>query len=182
MSRIGRLPIKIADGVTVTINDNVVTVKGKLGELKQVIENPHIKVAVEDGHVHVTRDNEMKATKAAHGLYRALISNMVHGVTEGYKKGLVIAGVGYKVQVNRDKSLTLNVGYSHPVDVPAPEGITFECPSLTEITVKGIDKTLVGQTAANIKAIRKPEPYHGYGIHYSDETILRKEGKANGKK
>lgn len=180
MSRIGRLPIKIENGVTVTFVSGVVTVKGKLGTLTQNIENPHIKVTVDGDLVHVTRDNEIKSTKAAHGLYRALIANMVNGVTNGFKKGLVIAGVGYKAQL-KGKDLLLNVGYSHPVDVKAPEGITFECPSITEITVKGIDKELVGQTAANIKAIRKPEPYHGYGIHYSDETIIRKEGKTNGK-
>ena len=180
MSRIGRLPIKIEDGVTVSIENDVVTVKGKLGTLSQVIENPYIKVNVEDGSIHVTRENEIKSTKAAHGLYRALIHNMVEGVTKGYTKGLVIAGVGYKAQVT-GKDLVLNVGYSHPVKVEAPEGIKFECPSITEIKVSGIDKELVGQTAANIKAIRKPEPYHGYGIHYSDETILRKEGKTNGK-
>lgn len=180
MSRIGRLPIKIENGVTVTFDSGVVTVKGKLGTLTQKIENEHIKVSVDDGMVHVTRDNELKATKAAHGLYRALIANMVNGVTNGFKKGLVIAGVGYKAQTT-GKELVLNVGYSHPVKMEAPEGITFECPSITEITVKGIDKELVGQTAANIKAVRKPEPYHGYGIHYSDETILRKEGKTNGK-
>ncbi len=180
MSRIGRLPIKIEDGASVSFENGIVTVTGKLGSLTQKIENPHIKVAVENGMVHVTRDNEIKSTKAAHGLYRALIHNMVYGVSHGYQKGLVIAGVGYKAQVT-GKDLVLNVGYSHPVKVEAPEGIKFECPSITEITVKGIDKELVGQIAANIKAIRKPEPYHGYGIHYSNETILRKEGKANGK-
>lgn len=165
---------------SVSFENGIVTVKGKLGTLTQAIENEHIKVKVEDGMVHVTRDNEIKSTKAAHGLYRALIANMMTGVTQGFKKGLVIAGVGYKAQM-KGKDIVLNVGYSHPVNVEAPEGITFECPSITEITVKGISKELVGQTAANIKAIRKPEPYHGYGIHYSDETILRKEGKTNGK-
>ena len=180
MSRIGRLPIKIEEGVSVSFENGIVTVKGKLGTLTQAIENEHIKVKVEDGMVHVTRDNGIKSTKAAHGLYRALIANMMTGVTQGFKKGLVIAGVGYKAQM-KGKDIVLNVGYSHPVNVEAPEGITFECPSITEITVKGISKELVGQTAANIKAIRKPEPYHGYGIHYSDETILRKEGKTNGK-
>lgn len=180
MSRIGRLPIKIEDGVKVTVNDRTVTVEGKLGTLSQVIENKDINVNVVNGHVEVTRNNELKATKAAHGLYRALIANMVVGVSKGYQKGLVIAGVGYKAQIV-GKDLVLNVGFSHPVNVTAPEGIKFECPSITEITVKGIDKVLVGQTAANIKAIRKPEPYHGYGIRYSDEVILRKEGKTAGK-
>ncbi len=181
MSRIGRLPVKIEEGVTVTVEGNVVTVKGKLGTLTQVIENKDVFVNVENGHVHVTRDNELKTTKAAHGLYRALIHNMVVGVTKGYTKSIVIAGVGYKVAL-KGNDLVLNVGYSHPVNFVCPEGIKFECPTATEITVKGIDKNLVGQTAANIKAIRKPEPYHGYGIMYKDETIIRKEGKANGKK
>lgn len=180
MSRIGRLPIKIVDGVNVSFADGIVTVKGKLGTLTQAIENKDITVEITDGVVHVKRANELKATKAAHGLYRALIFNMVEGVTKGYEKSLVIAGVGYKAQIE-NKNLVLNVGYSHPVTVVAPEGITFACPTLTEISVKGIDKVLVGQTAANIKAIRKPEPYHGYGIRYKDETILRKEGKTAGK-
>jgi len=180
MSRIGRLPIKIVEGVTVSYADGIVTVKGKLGTLSQPIENKDIVVEIADGQVHVKRTNELKATKAAHGLYRALIFNMVEGVTKGYEKSLVIAGVGYKAQME-GKNLVLNVGYSHPVTVPAPEGISFSCPNLTEISVKGIDKVLVGQTAANIKAIRKPEPYHGYGIRYKDETIIRKEGKTAGK-
>lgn len=180
MSRIGRLPVKIPEGVKVTVNGNVVEVEGKLGKLTQVIENAHVAVKVVDGHVEVSRNNELKATKSAHGLYRALIANMVEGVSKGYSKGLVIAGVGYKAQLS-GKDLVLNVGFSHPVNVAAPAGITFECPTITEITVKGIDKVLVGQTAANIKAIRKPEPYHGYGIRYKDEVILRKEGKTAGK-
>lgn len=180
MSRIGRLPIKIADGVKVTFENGVVTVTGKLGTLVQAIENKDVSVAVNGDHVEVTRSNEMKTTKAAHGLYRALIANMVEGVSKGFEKVLVIAGVGYKAQVT-GKDLVLNVGYSHPVNVAAPQGITFTCPSITEISVKGIDKVLVGQTAANIKAIRKPEPYHGYGIRYKDETIIRKEGKTAGK-
>ena len=180
MSRIGRLPVKIAEGVTVTYADGIVTVKGKLGTLTQAIENKDITVEISNGEVHVKRANELKATKAAHGLYRALIHNMVEGVTKGYEKSLVINGVGYKAQME-GKNLVLNVGYSHPVNVPAPEGITFACPTITEISVKGIDKVLVGQTAANIKAIRKPEPYHGYGIRYKDETIIRKEGKTAGK-
>ena len=180
MSRIGRLPIKVTDGVTVAYADGIVTVKGKLGTLTQAIENKDISVEIADGQVHVKRANELKTTKAAHGLYRALIANMVEGVTKGYEKSLVINGVGYKAQME-GKNLVLNVGYSHPVTVPAPEGITFACPTLTEISVKGIDKVLVGQIAANIKAIRKPEPYHGYGIRYKDETIIRKEGKTAGK-
>lgn len=195
MSRIGRLPIKIEDGVTVTVDNDIVTVKGKLGTLSRTIENANIKVSVEDGQIHVTRENELKATKAAHGLYRALIHNMVEGVTKGYTKVLLLTGVGYKAQMS-GQELVMNIGYSHPIKMTAPEGIKFDCPELKElkvdidkelaqktvaVRVSGIDKELVGQTAANVKALRKPEPYHGYGIRYSDETILRKEGKTNGK-
>ena len=179
MSRIGRKEIILPAGVQVTEANGEVTVTGPKGTLKQKVQRV-IKVNVEGQSVKLTRQNEENETKALHGLYRALIANMMTGVTKGFKKGLVIAGVGYKAQM-KGKDIVLNVGYSHPVNVEAPEGITFECPSITEITVKGISKELVGQTAANIKAIRKPEPYHGYGIHYSDETILRKEGKTNGK-
>jgi large subunit ribosomal protein L6 len=180
MSRIGRLPIKITDGVSVSVDNNEVTVKGKLGTLSQKIENRHINVNIENGQVEVQRNNEEKTTKAAHGLYRALIFNMVEGVTKGYEKSLVIAGVGYKAQMS-GKNVVLNVGYSHQVNVEAPEGITFACPTLTEISVKGISKELVGQVAANIREIRKPEPYHGYGVHYKDEVIVRKVGKKAGK-
>ncbi len=180
MSRIGKMPIKIEDGVKVAFDNRVVTVEGKLGKLTQAVENNYIDVKIEDGFVHVVRANEIKTTKAAHGLYRALIQNMVTGVSKGYEKSLVLAGVGYKAQV-AGSDLVLNVGFSHPVNVKACDGIKFECPKPEEVVVKGIDKELVGQIAANIKAIRKPEPYHGYGIHYKDETIIRKEGKTNGK-
>lgn len=180
MSRIGRLPIEITDGVTVNIDGSLVTVNGKKGTLSQTIENHNIKVTVEGNHILVSRENDEKVNKSAHGLYRALIANMVKGVSTGYEKGLIISGVGYKAQLE-GKNLVLNVGYSHKVNVSAPEGITFETPSITEVTVKGISKELVGQTAANIRAIRKPEPYHGYGIHYKDEVIIRKEGKKAGK-
>ena len=131
--------------------------------------------------VHCTRSDDEKQTKAMHGLYRKLIANMVEGVTNGYSKGLVINGVGYKVAKQGNK-VVLNVGYSHPVEVEEPAGITFACPSATEITVKGIDRSQVGQVAANIRAIRVPEPYHASGIRYSDEVIARKEGKKAGKK
>lgn len=181
MSRIGKLPIKIEDGVKVDFTDRVVTVTGKLGTLTQAIENSSIDLEIKDGFIHVLcADNAGKEAHAAHGLYRALIHNMMVGVTKGYEKGLVLAGVGYKAQLT-GKDLVLNVGFSHAVTVKAPQGITFECPKPEEIQVKGISKELVGQTAANIKAIRKSEPYHGYGIHYADETIIRKEGKTNGK-
>ncbi len=180
MSRIGRLPIKLPEGVNITINGNVVTVSGKLGTLTRTIENENISVKVVDGHVEVTRSNEVKETKAAHGLYRPLIANMITGVTKGYERSLIISGVGYKAQMS-GKDVILNVGYSHPVTVVAPQGITLSCPTITEVKVSGCDKELVGQTAANIKFIRKTEPYHGYGIHYSDETVLRKVGKKAGK-
>lgn len=180
MSRIGRLPVKIIDGVNVSVKDHIVTVKGKLGTLSEEIQNKNIDVKVVNNHIEVTRNNEDKETKAAHGLYRALIANMVTGVTKGFERTLVISGVGYKAQMS-GKDINLNVGYSHPVTVTAPQGITLSCPTLTEIKVSGCDKELVGQTAANIKFIRKTEPYHGYGIHYSDETIIRKVGKKAGK-
>jgi len=180
MSRIGRLPIKIADGVTVTEKEGLVTVKGRLGELKQVIENADIKVEVINGEVHVTRANDLKQTKAAHGLYRVLIANMIEGVTKGFTKVLTVNGVGFKASVI-GKMLTLNVGYSHPVTIEAPYGIAFAVNNLTEITVSGIDKCLVGQVAANIKAVRKPDPYHAYGVAYKGEVLVRKVGKKAGK-
>lgn len=181
MSRIGRLPITIPAGVTVTVApDNTVTVKGPKGELKQEV-NKKITVTIEAGVVHCTRSDDEKQTKAMHGLYRKLIANMVEGVTNGYSKGLIVNGVGYRVAKQGNK-IVLNVGYSHPVEMVEPAGITFECPSATEITVKGIDRCLVGQIAANIRAVRVPDPYHAYGIRYSDEVIARKEGKKAGKK
>ncbi len=180
MSRIGRLPVEIPQGVNVAVNGNVVSVSGPLGNLSQKIEVAGISVEVEGNLVHVKRANEQKETKAAHGLYRAIIFNMVHGVTKGYEKGLVISGVGYKLAKQGNK-VVLNVGYSHPVEFVEPEGITIDVVNATELKVKGIDKEKVGQVAADIKAIRKPEPYHGYGIRYADETILRKVGKTAGK-
>ncbi len=179
MSRIGRLPIAIPQGVTVTVSDNVVTVKGPLGELKQDYKKS-INVAVENNEVVVTRTSEDKEVKALHGLYRALISNMVEGVTKGFSKSLTVKGVGYKV-AKQGKKLVMNIGYSHPVEIEEPDGITFECPSITEIVVKGIDKDAVGQIAATIKAARKVEPYHGYGIRYTSEFVQLKEGKKAGK-
>ena len=179
MSRIGRLPVAIPEGVTVTVNGNVVTVKGPLGELKQDFRK-EINVAVEDGHVVVTRTSDEKAVKALHGLYRSLIANMIEGVTKGFSKALVVKGVGYKVAV-QGKKLVMNIGYSHPVEIEAPDGITIECPSLTDIVVKGIDKDLVGHVAATIRAARIVEPYHGYGLRYADEYVQLKEGKKAGK-
>ena len=179
MSRIGRLPVAIPAGVTVTVNDNVVTVKGPLGELKQEYKNT-INVAVQDNHVVVTRTSDEKAIKALHGLYRSLIANMIEGVTKGFSKALVVKGVGYKVAV-QGKKLVMNIGYSHPVEFVAPDGITIECPTLTDITIKGIDKDLVGHVAASIKAARPVETYHGYGLRYSTEYVQLKEGKKAGK-
>jgi len=179
MSRIGRAPVTIPANVTVEVNNNVFTVKGPKGTLTQEYD-PVITIKVENGQAVLSRANEEKATKAKHGLYRALLNNMVIGVTEGYKKSLVIAGVGYKV-AKQGKKVVMNVGYSHPVEIEEIDGITLECPSVTEIVVTGIDKTKVGQFAANIRSVREPEPYHGYGIHYSDEVIERKEGKTAGK-
>ena len=176
MSRIGRAPIKIPAGVEIKYADGIVTVKGPLGELKQDYDAANIGLAVENGELLVTRFNEENATKAKHGLYRALINAMVIGVTAGYSKTLIVNGVGWKVAMN-GKDVTLNVGLSHPVEFKAVDGITLACPSVTEIVVKGISKELVGAEAAKIRAIRKPEPYHGYGIRYSDEVIERKEGK-----
>ena len=180
MSRIGKLPIAVPAGVTVTIDDeNLVTVKGPKGELSQKV-NKDITVKQEGAEILVTRPSDDKEHRALHGLYRALIANMVTGVTAGYTKSLELVGVGYRAQAEGSK-LTLNVGYSHPVVIDAPKSITFETPAATRIVVKGIDKQEVGAIAADIRAIRKPEPYLGKGIRYENEHIRRKEGKA-GKK
>ena len=175
MSRIGRAPIAIPQGVTVDINNNLVTVKGPLGTLSQKVDKS-IDVKVEDGHVVCTRHTDDKDHRALHGLYRALIHNMVVGVTKGFEKSLIVSGVGYKVTLAGNK-LTMNIGFSHPVEFTAPDGITFAQPQPLEIVVKGIDRQLVGQTAATIKAIKPVEPYHGYGIHYKDEVVIHIVGK-----
>lgn len=180
MSRIGRTPIAIPKGVTVDISGSVVTVKGPLGTLSKEIQNENISAGVDKGVLHVTRTGEQKETKAAHGLYRALFHNMVVGVEKGYTKTLMISGVGYKAVAQGEK-VVLSVGYSHTVDLVPPKGVKLTVVSPNEVNVSGIDKEAVGQFAASVKAIRKPEPYHGYGIRYKDETILRKEGKAAGK-
>lgn len=176
MSRIGKLPIPVPAGVTVTIGeDNLVTVKGPKGTLSQKI-NKEITVTQEGSELHVTRPTDAKPHRSMHGLYRSLVNNMVVGVTKGFEKVLVMEGVGYRAQV-QGKQLTLNVGYSHPVVFDAPETITFEAPAPTRIIVKGIDKQQVGAIAADIRAVRKPEPYLGKGIRYENEHIRRKEGK-----
>ncbi len=175
MSRIGRAPIAIPAGVTVTNNNNLITVTGPLGTLTQEVDKS-IDVNVDNGTVLVVRHSDDKDHRALHGLYRALINNMVVGVTKGFEKSLIVSGVGYKLAVNGNK-LTMNIGYSHPVEIVAPEGVTFALPAPLEIVVKGINKQVVGQTAATIKAAKPVEPYHGYGIHYKDEVVIRKVGK-----
>jgi len=173
MSRIGNRIIEVPAGVTVECNDNVVTVKGPKGELSQPLLKD-ITFKMEDGKVQFERKNEN--AKAMHGTMNALVQNMIVGVTKGYEKGLEIVGVGYRFNV-QGKKLVIAAGYSHPVNMEVPEGITVESVSNTEITVKGIDKVLVGEFAANIRKVRQPEPYKGKGIRYKDEHIRRKEGK-----
>ena len=176
MSRIGKLPIAVPAGVTVTVDENnLVTVKGPKGTLTQQV-NPIITINQENGQLVLTRPSDAKPHKAMHGLYRALVANMVHGVTEGFSKTLEMVGTGYRASVENNV-LTINIGFSHPVILTAPEGITYSCPSQTKITVSGIDKQKVGNLAADIRAIRKPEPYLGKGIKYENEVIRRKEGK-----
>ena len=180
MSRIGKQPITIPAGVTVEVSaDNTVTVKGPKGTLNEKI-NKDIAVNIEGNVITVTRPSDNKEHRAMHGLYRTLINNMVVGVTEGYVKTLEMVGTGYRAQM-KGKALDITIGFSHPVVVDAPENISFETPNQTTIIVKGIDKQVVGALAADIRAIRKPEPYHGKGIKYQDEYIRRKEGKT-GKK
>ena len=181
MSRIGRLPITVPAGVTVTVDEsNLVTVKGPKGTLTQQV-NPRITVSQEGNILTLTRPTDNKQDRAFHGLYRALVANMVTGVTDGFAKTLELVGTGYRVVAENPKKLNVTIGYSHPVFVDAPENVTFECPNPNTIVVKGISKQVVGNVAADIRAIRKPEPYHGKGIKYATETIRRKEGKT-GKK
>ena len=180
MSRIGNAIINIPAGVTVDTSNNVLTVKGPKGTLTQVYD-PIITPNVEGNVIRFTRANELGTTKAKHGLYRALCANMIKGVTEGFKKTLVVNGVGWKV-AKQGKKIVMNVGFSHPVEIEEIDGIVLDCPSQTEITVSGIDKDKVGQFAAIVRGVREPEPYHGYGIRYSDEVIERKVGKAAGAK
>ena len=180
MSRIGKLPVALPAGVSVDISgQNLVTVKGPKGTLSQQV-NPDITVKNEGAALVLTRPTDNKPHKAMHGLYRALINNMVTGVTAGFSKGLELVGTGYRAQA-QGKQLTINIGFSHPVVLNAPDNIAFETPAPTRIVVKGIDKQQVGSIAADIRAIRKPEPYLGKGIKYEGEVIRRKEGKT-GKK
>ena len=180
MSRIGKKPITLPAGVTLTNENGLVTVKGPKGTLTRNI-GTEIGVEINGATVTLTcPDDAKRDIQAKHGLYRALLANMVTGVSTGFTRNLVINGVGYKVAVQGDK-LVLNIGYSHPIEVVAPAGIKFECPTATDIVVSGIDKELVGQTAANIKAKRPVEPYHAYGVRYKEETVILKEGKKSGK-
>jgi len=176
MSRIGKSPIELPSGVEVKVSGAIVTVKGPKGSLTQEIQ-PSISVAIEDGTVTVSRKSDERQVRALHGLTRSLINNMVIGVTEGYSKELTAVGVGYRAAL-KGNQLDLQVGFSHPVSIEAPDGIAFDVPEPTKIIVSGIDKQMVGQVAANIRAVRPPEPYKGKGIRYSDEHVRRKAGKA----
>ena len=175
MSRIGNKPVVIPAGVTVSQNGTTVTVKGPKGELTREF-SPNITLNIEEGVVTLTRPDDSKENKTMHGTMRANLNNMVVGVSEGFAKALELIGVGYRAQL-QGKKLVLNVGYSHPIEFETPEGIEIEVPSNTSIIVKGSNKEVVGELAANIRGTRPPEPYKGKGIRYSDEVVRRKEGK-----
>jgi large subunit ribosomal protein L6 len=179
MSRIGKLPIQVPNGVTVTIDGNRVTVKGPKGELSRTL-HPEMQLAQENGTVTVTRPSDEPNHRALHGLTRSLVANMVEGVTKGYSKTLEITGVGYKAEV-RPYGLQFALGYSHPIEVRAPAGITLAAPNPTTVVVSGADKEAVGRIASEIRKLRKPEPYKGKGVKYQGEIIRRKAGKAGGK-
>lgn len=176
MSRIGRLPISVPSGVEVKIDGNNVAVKGSKGELSLEVANP-IAVSLEDGVVTVTRPNDERESRSLHGLTRSLIANMITGVTDGYTKDLEIVGTGYRVQA-KGQDLEFALGYSHPITVKAPEGISFNVQGANKLSVSGISKQQVGEVAANIRKLRKPDPYKGKGIRYAGEQIRRKVGKA----
>jgi large subunit ribosomal protein L6 len=176
MSRIGRLPIDIPTGVDVTIDGSAVTVKGPKGELKLTVASP-IEVKVEDGQLLVTRPDDERASRSLHGLTRTLIANQITGVTAGYSKGLEIVGTGYRVAA-KGESLEFALGFSHSITVDPPAGISFAVEGNTKLTVHGIDKQAVGEAAANIRKLRKPEPYKGKGVRYAGEVVRRKAGKS----
>jgi large subunit ribosomal protein L6 len=184
MSRIGQAPITVPTGVDITIvptgSGQNITVKGPKGTLSRTIAAT-ISVTNQDGTLSVTRPDDERENRALHGLTRSLINNMVVGVTDGFKKTLEIVGVGYRAEAQGPDAIRLALGFSHPVNVKAPEGVTFEVPAATQVVVNGIDKEVVGQVAADIRSIRKPEPYKGKGVRYQGERVLRKAGKA-GKK
>ena len=176
MSRIGKTPIEIKSGIEISISESTVEVKGPKGSLTQEIPEG-ISLEKHDEVLIVSRSNDLRETKALHGLIRSLINNMVIGVTDGYQKELQLVGVGYRAQAKGKNALELQLGFSHPVNFSAPEGIEFNVPSQTEINISGIDKQVVGQVAADIRALKKPEPYKGKGIRYVGERIIRKSGK-----
>lgn len=180
MSRIGRKPIAIPAGVNVSLDNTVITVKGPKGTLSRELHKD-MKVVVDGTAINVERPSDNKLHRSLHGTTRSVINNMVSGVTEGFSKSLDLVGVGYRANKSGSK-LVLNVGYSHPVEIVPESGIEFEVPSNTKIIVRGIDKELVGATAAKVRSVREPEPYKGKGIKYEGERILRKEGKAGKKK
>jgi large subunit ribosomal protein L6 len=182
VSRIGKAPVAIPDGVTCTLKDRVLTVKGPKGELTQAFD-PSITVVIDQdaGQIRVERSSDKPSHRALHGLSRALINNMVEGVANGYERKLEIVGVGYRAAMNGN-AVQLQVGHSHPVIMEPPAGITFAVDGTTNVIVTGIDKQAVGQAAARIRAVRKPEPYKGKGIRYAGEQVRRKEGKSGGKK
>jgi large subunit ribosomal protein L6 len=177
MSRVGRSPIPVPAGVDISVADGRVTVKGPQGTLSRVLPEP-ITIRQDEDQLLVERPNDERQNRALHGLVRSLVNNMVVGVTTGYSKELEIVGVGYRATAEGPSKVGLALGFSHPVSVDAPDGITFEVPIPTRIIVKGIDKEQVGQVAANIRKIRKPEPYKGKGVRYAGERVLRKAGKA----
>jgi large subunit ribosomal protein L6 len=179
MSQIGRKPVDVPAGVDVTIGSNSIVVKGKLGELSQDYKSV-IKISQENNMLVVSRPSDEKEYRELHGLYRSLIANMIEGVSEGFKIELQLVGVGYTADANKGNFLLLNLGFSHPIYFEKPEGIKFETPNATTIIVSGIDKQSVGQVAAKIRALRKPEPFKGKGIRYSDEIVRRKAGKTVG--
>ena len=175
MSRVGRKPVEIPAGVTVTLNGHTVTVKGPKGELTRTFHSD-IEIKVEDNNVVVNRPSDEKLHRSLHGTTRAIIANMVEGVSKGFERNLELIGVGYRAQ-KQGKKLVLNVGYSHPVEIEPEEGIEIEVPANTKISIKGTDKERVGALAANIRDVRPPEPYKGKGIRYEGEFVRRKEGK-----
>lgn len=175
MSRIGRQPIPVPEGVSVSVGPGRVTVNGPKGELQQVISD-RMEIVEEDGELKVSRPTDRGTDRAIHGLTRSLVANMVEGVTDGFEKQLEIQGVGYRAKLS-GKALELSVGYSHPVTIPAPDGIEFDVPIPTQVIVRGIDKQLVGEIASQIRRTRPPEPYKGKGIRYAGEQVRRKVGK-----
>lgn len=176
MSRIGKLPVTIPQGVSVTVNETQVTVEGPKGTLTQSFV-PLVEFAVEDGTCVVTRKNDSKKARSFHGLYRKLLDNMVVGVTQGFTRTLLITGVGYRAEAQAD-SIVLNLGYSMPIEYPVPEGLSITTEGPNKITISGISREKVGQAAAEIRSLRPPEPYKGKGVKYEDETVVRKVGKA----